>query len=109
MSANSKIVLIQTNEEDQLINDKLEMMLSKLTLKESNLIYNSTGKFFEVDNKYFNCTLELKIVKQNLLEEFLSNNKNVEGVFVICDLLDANNIDVSRYVLIDMICIIGYY
>ena len=92
---NSKIAIIQTNESDSLIFSKFEICLGKLTNKNDSMEYLANSKQIKIDNKYYNCNLELKLIKQSLLDDFLSNSSNIEGLIVICDFLDVNNHEVS--------------
>lgn len=90
----SNIVIIQTNESDSLIVPKFEMCLSKLSYNNDYMEFNNLSKQINIDNKYYKCNLELKVVKQSLLDDYLNNSISIEGLIVICDFLDVNNHDV---------------
>ena len=94
---NSKIILIQTNEQDTLFFDKLEIFLNKLTLKKDFVEYNSQTKNFNLENKYFKCKIDLKIINLKLLDSYMQNNFDVEGLLLVTDAIDANNLDVIFY------------
>ena len=91
----STLVFLQSNENEK--NDvnfmKLEMILSKLSLKNDLVSYNNSLKIFSIENKYYKCSLDLKPIKFKILDDFLNHNKNIEGIILFSDIIQANNIE----------------
>ena len=91
----NQIAMIYSNEEDKSISNKIDIVLSKLTIEKDYVKYDVQNKRFEIDNKYYSCNLEVKEIKFSILDDFLSHNNQIEGLIMICDILDANNLDVN--------------